>query len=127
MHDHQDDWESYLDAALFSINTSEQSSTKISPFKMMFGGREPRFPLQADKEGEVMNMEDVLECIMKADAKKFIEHTVGAQKDLFDIADANIKKSQKQQIQQHSKSRGVARIFQGGVQFEEILLITPTF
>ena len=43
MRDDEDDWGKYLNSAVFSINTSLQSSTKVTPFRMMFG-REARFP-----------------------------------------------------------------------------------
>ena len=49
MRDDEDDWGKYLNSAVFSINTSVQSSTKVTPFRMMFG-REARFPLQAEAE-----------------------------------------------------------------------------
>ena len=59
MYDHNDDWCHYFDVAVFSINTSIQLTTKYSPFRMMFG-REPRFPLEAEKQGQRECFENVL-------------------------------------------------------------------
>ena len=50
MNEDTDDWSQYLESALFVINTSIQSATKFTPFRMMFG-REPVFPLEAEKQG----------------------------------------------------------------------------
>lgn len=39
----QNDWDSFLDAAMFSYNTSYHEGTKISPYELIFG-RKPRLP-----------------------------------------------------------------------------------
>lgn len=49
MRDNEDDWGKYLNAAVFSINTSVQATTKFTPFRVMYG-REARFPLQVEAE-----------------------------------------------------------------------------
>jgi len=50
MNEDIDDWNQYLECALFAINTSIQSATKFTPFRMF--GREPVFPLEAEKQGK---------------------------------------------------------------------------
>ena len=47
METKDDDWSLYLEDTVFSINTSVQATTKVTPFEMMFG-RKARFPLQAE-------------------------------------------------------------------------------
>lgn len=36
VNDHQNNWDDFLDPALFAIRTSKQKSTKCTPFEMMF-------------------------------------------------------------------------------------------
>lgn len=55
MADQGDDWEKYLDVAVFATNTSVQCTTKVTPFYMMFG-RESRFPLEAEKHISIPNL-----------------------------------------------------------------------
>ena len=62
-----DYWEKYLDSAIFATNTSVQTSTKHTPFQLMYG-REARFPLQAEKA--VSNKLDaVIDDLCKVDIK----------------------------------------------------------
>ena len=58
MNSSSDDWETYLDPVLFAINTSCHTTTKASPFLMMFG-RQPRFPLEAERVGENTEISEV--------------------------------------------------------------------
>ena len=58
MNSSSDDWETYLDPVLFAINTSCHTTTKASPFLMMFG-RQPRFPLETERVGENTEISDV--------------------------------------------------------------------
>lgn len=51
MNSGTDDWSQYVGSATFAMNTSIQGTTKFTPFRMMFG-REARFPLEAEKEGQ---------------------------------------------------------------------------
>lgn len=47
----QTDWDSWLDFATFSFNTSVHSSTKFTPFELLFGIK-PSLPSQIVKEPE---------------------------------------------------------------------------
>ena len=49
VNDHQDNWDVLVDPALFSLRTEKQSSTKYSPFEIMFG-RQPTIPAQCKEE-----------------------------------------------------------------------------
>lgn len=46
--DHQDDWDDHIDTALFTMRTKPQSSTKYSPFFLLYG-RDARYPSQLPK------------------------------------------------------------------------------
>ena len=49
MNEHQTDWDQFIDGALFSMRTKPQSSTKYSPFFLVYG-REAVYPSQLPKE-----------------------------------------------------------------------------
>ncbi len=68
MADRADDWGKYLDSAVFATNTSIQSTTKVTSFRMMFG-REPYFPLEAEKAGERTSVEEVSQMLQSADVE----------------------------------------------------------
>ena len=49
VNDHQDNRDVLVDPVLFSLRTEKQSSTKYSPFEIMFG-RQPTIPAQCKEE-----------------------------------------------------------------------------
>lgn len=100
-----DDWGQYLDAAVFATNTSIQSSTKYTPFQLMFG-RSPRFPLEAEKEGENVSFQD-MHSLVESNAEDVLEKVLAKQKQIFVAVDENIKKAQEKQIEQYRKRKGV--------------------
>lgn len=106
MADKRDDWGKYLDAAVFAMNTSVQASSKVTPFSMMFG-REPRFPLEAEKQGDGHDVGEVMESIGEADQASFLQALVAKQERIFQMAEENIKKAQKNQINQYRKRKGI--------------------
>ena len=81
MDDTSDDWHEYLDSALFAMNTNLQSTKKFTPFYMMFG-RNPHFPLEAEKEAESSSIEKAMDDIAKADADEYIGNIVEKQKTI---------------------------------------------
>ena len=85
MTDQTDDWGQYLDAAIFAANTSTQSTTKVTLFRMMFS-REPRFLLEAEK-GECASMEDNIESLQSADVEDVLEKLIQKQQKIFSTAD----------------------------------------
>ena len=106
MTDQTDDWGQYLDAAVFATNTSTQSTTKVTPFRMMFS-REPRFPLEAEKEGERASMEDIFESLQSADVEDVLEKLIQKQQEIFKAADGRIVEAQKKQKEQYKKRKGI--------------------
>ena len=48
MEENEDSWDEYIDGTMFTINTNESTTTKYSPFFLMFG-RNPRLPFEIEK------------------------------------------------------------------------------
>ncbi|KAJ1204192.1 hypothetical protein NDU88_007973 [Pleurodeles waltl] len=46
---HQNDWDLYLDHALFALRSKPHTTTKVSPFKLMYGP-EARFPVEVAED-----------------------------------------------------------------------------
>ena len=93
MESHADDWSQYLDSAVFSINTSVQSSTKFTPFLIMFG-REALFPLEAEKEVEQGTL-SLSASSMDYDYDDYVKKIFEKQRSIFGTADKRIKEKQK--------------------------------
>ena len=80
----QRDWDVYLDAVLFAYNTSELSSTKYSPFFLMYG-REARLPVDCNFFGapkETITVEEFckeLECKLQIARKEARKNSQEAQ------------------------------------------------
>uniref|UniRef100_A0A3Q2ZCY6 Integrase catalytic domain-containing protein n=1 Tax=Kryptolebias marmoratus TaxID=37003 RepID=A0A3Q2ZCY6_KRYMA len=49
INDRQDDWDQYLDATLFSLRSKVHTTTKFTPFNLMYG-REAKFPSEVPVE-----------------------------------------------------------------------------
>lgn len=105
MEDYTDKWTQYLDSAVFAINTSIQSTTKFTPFMMMYG-REPVFPLEAEKLGGV-DYDDFASSISEANLDDYIEKVFEKQRKIFATADQRIKESQIKQKEQFRKRKGL--------------------
>ena len=54
VNEDQNDWDLYLDAILFSYRVSRQSSTKASPFVLVYG-RQPQLPVEFSLTSTVEN------------------------------------------------------------------------
>ena len=108
MDDTSDDWCEYLDSALFAMNTSLQNTTKFTPFYMMFG-RNPRFPLKAEKEAETSSIQKAMDDIAKADADEYIGNIVEKQKTIFPKANSSIKAVQEKQKEQYARRKRIVK------------------
>ena len=59
MDDNEDTWDDYIDGTVFTINTNESTTTKYSPFFLMYG-RNPRLPFEVEKlEQPLASLEDL--------------------------------------------------------------------
>ena len=95
-----DDWSQYIDAAIFAINTSIHSTTKYTPFRMMYG-REPLFPLEAEVKAEGDDEPHI------HPSDDYVEKVIKKQQQVFEVADERIKTSQIKQKEQYLKRKGL--------------------
>ena len=105
-----DRWDEYVEGALFAINTNQSTSTKYSPFYLMFG-RNPRFPFEVEKsETNLTDLDDIAQLMEDLSNEVVIrEHVeqMSQMKDtIFPIVDSNIKKAQEKQKAQYQKKKG---------------------
>ena len=114
MNEDTDDWSQYLESALFAINTSIQSATKFTPFRMMFG-RQPVFPLEAEKQGKCIGLDDMADSLTKVDVDNYVQEVFQKQQTIFQIADERIKESQKKQKELYKRRKGLTdHVFKTG-------------
>lgn len=106
MENPSDDWCEYLDSALFATNTAIQNTTKFTPFRIMFG-RNPCFPLEAEKMTESVSVETAMEDIDKAEIDDYISDIIEKQKAIFPKVDNNIKVAQEKQKAQYARRKGI--------------------
>ena len=52
---HPEKWDEFLDAALWSMRSKRQATTKFSPFKVLYG-REPNFAVQLEEIPETFEV-----------------------------------------------------------------------
>ena len=121
MNEDTDDWSQYLESALFAINTSIQSATKFTPFRMMFG-REPVFPLEAEKQGKCIGLDDMADSLTKVDVDNYVQEVFQKQQTIFQIADERIKESQKKQKELYKRRKGLTdHVFKtGSITFSQV-------
>lgn len=101
----RDDWGKHLDAAVFATNSSIHCTTKVTLFRMTFG-REPSFPLQAEKAGEQATVENVSQILQSADAESILGKILEKQEAILMAVDVKIKEAQKKQKDQYKKCKG---------------------
>ena len=106
MENPSDDWCEYLDSALFATNMSIQNKTKFAPFYIMFG-RNPRFPLEAEKMAESVSVERAMEDNDKVNIDDYISNIIEKQKVIFPKADSNIKVAQNKQKELYTRRKGI--------------------
>ena len=92
INEDQSNWDMLLDPILFSYRVTRQSSTKYSPYFMMFG-RHPRLPIDAEFD---LNEESYSEP-SERDIEQAMENLVKIHKDITSKATVNISEAQKVQ------------------------------
>lgn len=99
-----EDWEDYLNGVLFAINTNTSTTTKYSPFFLMYG-RNPVFPM----ESEIQSMQplpsftdDELELQLSRHVKAMNQLRV----QIFPKVSENINHAQEKQKQQFQRRKG---------------------
>ena len=110
MKDKEDRWDEYIEGALFAINTNPSTTTKYSPFYLLFG-RNPRFPFEAEKsEITLSDSDDIAQLIQDLSnevvIREYIEQTSRLKDTLFPLVESNIQKAQEKQKAQYQKKKG---------------------
>ena len=109
MEDQEDRWDEFIDGALFTINTNTSSTTKYSPFFLMFG-RKPRLPFEVEKTEQPITgpeeLTDLMEEFSREDLiREHVDEMSKMRDSLFPRVDKNIKVAQNKQ-RQYNKKRG---------------------
>ena len=110
MDDNEDTWDDYIDGTVFTINTNESTTTKYSPFFLMYG-RNPRLPFEVEKlEQPLANLEDLAQLTDDLNSEETIREHINEMSrirdTLFPSVDVNIKQAQEKQKQQYKMRRG---------------------
>ena len=110
MKDKEDRWDEYIEGALFAINTNQSTTTKYSPFYLLFG-RNPRFPFEAEKSEITPSGSDDIAQLMQdlsneVIIREYIEETSRMKDTLFPLVESNIQKAQEKQKEQYQKKKG---------------------
>lgn len=80
----QNNWDSFLDAVMFSYNTSYHEETKISPYELIFG-RKPRLPSTLNEPRQGITLREFLVDLVDrlTYLKKYAEEIFGKLKNLL--------------------------------------------
>ena len=110
MEENEDSWDEYIEGTMFTINTNESTTTKYSPFFLMFG-RNPRLPFEVEKLEQPITDPETLSQVMQdlsseAAIRERLEEMSRLRDTLFPRVDENIKQAQEKQKQQFKRRRG---------------------
>ena len=111
MDEQDDNWDDYIDGALFAINTNVSTTTKCSPFFVMFG-RHPRMPFEVEKfvtpleEGDEAINNVMTELCSGDSLQAHIEKMTEIRDAVFPKIERNIDVAQQKQKQQYLKRKG---------------------
>ena len=110
MEENDETWDDYIEGTIFTINTNESTTTKYSPFFLMFG-RNPRLPFEIEKLEQPITDPETLSQIMQdlsseETIRERLEEMSRLRDTLFPRVDENIKQAQEKQKQQFKRRRG---------------------
>ena len=110
MEENEETWDDYVEGTLFTINTNESTTTKYSPFFLMFG-RNPRLPFEVEKLEQPITDSETLSQVMQdlsseETIKERLEEMSRLRDTLFPRVYENIKQAQEKQKQQFKRRRG---------------------
>ena len=118
MDEKDNDWDEYIDGALFAINTNKSTTTKFSPFFLMYG-HQPQLPFEVEKFvqhfKEERETEELVSELSAEDALQEHEDKMCENRDaLFPKVEQNIKVAQEKQQKQYLKRKGFDYSFKNG-------------
>lgn len=108
INEKQDDWDQVLDAILFAYRTSQHSSTKMSPFVLMYN-RQPKLPIHlivpTSSDDGAKSSDGVTNGMQRHDGKfqETFDHMVELRNQIKQIAQTNIVNAQKRQKKNYDK------------------------
>ena len=111
MDEQDDNWDDYIDGALFAINTNVSTTTKCSPFFVMFG-RHPPMPFEVEtfvtplEEGDEAINNVMTELCSDDSLQAHIEKMTEIRDAVFPQIERNIDVAQQKQKQQYLKRTG---------------------
>ena len=111
MDEQDDNWDDYIDGALFAINTNVSTTTKCSPFFVMFR-RHPRMPFEVEKfvtpleEGDEAINNIITELCSDDSLQAHIEKMTEIRDAVSPKIERNIDVAQQKQKQQYLKRKG---------------------
>jgi hypothetical protein len=102
----QNDWDVLLKHVLFAYRTSENASTKYTPFYLMFG-RKARIPVELDLPSDlpisVASTDFDSELEPENKMEKYINNLLGVRDDVYQHANHNIKVAQEKQKKDYDR------------------------
>lgn len=104
VNENHTDWDEFIPFVLYAYRATKHTSTKYSPFELLFG-RKPRIPLEIALENET---------VKSFDADDYFKNVTSGMKLLHDNARENINKSQLTQKFNYDEHRGTPPKFEVG-------------
>ncbi|XP_060584392.1 uncharacterized protein LOC132740495 [Ruditapes philippinarum] len=104
VNENQNNWDKFLDGALFSMRMAPQASTKYSPFRLLYG-REPCVPSELPEMP--LNLTAVPPLHSETLLNEFVEVTEMKRTDVEEKVKQNIKTAQEKQKKDYKKRKSV--------------------
>lgn len=105
LEDNDEDWDDYLDGVLLAINTNTSTTTKYSPFYLMYG-RNPLLPIQSEMVSK-HPIPSFIDEDLQQQQLSHIESLKKLQDEIFPKVSTNITDAQEKQKQQYQKKKGM--------------------
>ncbi|KAK3709530.1 hypothetical protein QZH41_006769 [Actinostola sp. cb2023] len=112
MNEKNDEWDDYVDGAVFAVNTNKSTTTKYTPFFLMYG-RQPRLPFEVEKLLNNSEEEPVSELAAKlgnaSAIDDYVQNMTERRDILFPKVEDNINSAQEKQKQTYLKRKGITK------------------
>ena len=119
LQDEQKEWPAALNGILFAFRTARQSSTRISPFEMLYG-RKAILPVMMHQETNLENEENPVNVneeeldVNMIEIKEHLSTIQSVQKSVHKTASENIAKAQRKQERDYENRHGGGRYTRSG-------------
>ena len=99
-----EDWEDYLNGVLFAINTNTSTTTKYSPFFLMYG-RNPVFPMESEEQS-MQPLPSFTDDELELQLSRHVKAMNQLRDQIFSKVSENINHAQEKQRQQFQRRKG---------------------